>query len=206
MADKQKSDMANAKSIARLRKILGRYPTICILYWAFLIPRIIFVSTSGETHILRDALYFISESFFRVRGFLIFLNTFRSSKIQMIIFLVIMLTILLIKLCLLLLIIYNGNVSFDFSFLNMSAFLIFAQIVILFATFIFGLFYRYQLNKDLEESPLNKVDEFMTEEMYRNIIRQSLNPNDISLKKDFEKQFEQRKAEIRQNSVVNTSI
>ena len=46
----------------------------------------------------------------------------------------------------------------------------------------------------------------MTEEMYRNIIRQSLNPNDISLKKDFEKQFEQRKAEIRQNSVVNTSI
>ena len=37
MADKQKSDMANAKSIARLRKILGRYPTICILYWAFLI-------------------------------------------------------------------------------------------------------------------------------------------------------------------------
>ena len=88
----------------------------------------------------------------------------------------------------------------------MSAFLIFAQIVILFATFIFGLFYRYQLNKDLEESPLNKVDEFMTEEMYRNIIRQSLNPNDISLKKDFEKQFEQRKAEIRQNSVVNTSI
>ena len=93
MADKQKSDMANAKSIARLRKILGRYPTICILYWAFLIPRIIFVSTSGETHILRDALYFISESFFRVRGFLIFLNTFRSSKIQMIIYRIIELKI-----------------------------------------------------------------------------------------------------------------
>ena len=93
MADKQKSDMANAKSIARLRKILGRYPTICILYWAFLIPRLIFVSTSGETHILRDALYFISESFFRVRGFLIFLNTFRSSKIQMIIYRIIELKI-----------------------------------------------------------------------------------------------------------------
>ena len=141
-----------------------------------------------------------------INSYLIYTSLYYFSKIQMIIFLVVMLTFLLIKLCLLLLIIYNGNVSFDFSFLNMSAFLIFAQIVILFATFIFGLFYRYQLNKDLEESPLNKVDEFMTEEMYRNIIRQSLNPNDISLKKDFEKQFEQRKAEIRQNSVVNTSI
>ena len=53
---------------------------------------------------------------------------------------------------------------------------------------------------------IDSPNEFMTEEMYRNIIRQSLNPNDISLKKDFEKQFEQRKAEIRQNSVVNTSI
>ena len=141
-----------------------------------------------------------------INSYLIYTSLYYFSKIQMIIFLVVMLTFLLIKLCLLLLIIYNGNISFDFSFLNMSAFLIFAQIVILFATFIFGLFYRYQLNKDLEESPLNKVDEFMTEEMYRNIIRQSLNPNDISLKKDFEKQFEQRKAEIRQNSVVNTSI
>ena len=141
-----------------------------------------------------------------INSYLIYTSLYYFSKIQMIIFLVVTLTFLLIKLCLLLLIIYNGNVSFDFSFLNMSAFLIFAQIVILFATFIFGLFYRYQLNKDLEESPLNKVDEFMTEEMYRNIIRQSLNPNDISLKKDFEKQFEQRKAEIRQNSVVNTSI
>ena len=141
-----------------------------------------------------------------INSYLIYTSLYYFSKIQMIIFLVVMMTFLLIKLCLLLLIIYNGNVSFDFSFLNLSAFLIFAQIVILFATFIFGLFYRYQLNKELEESPLNKVDEFMTEEMYRNIIRQSLNPNDISLKKDFEKQFEQRKAEIRQNSVVNTSI
>ena len=123
----------------------------------------------------------------------------------MIIFLAEMLTFLTIKLCLLLIIINNGNISFDFSYLNMSVFIIFAQIVFLFATFIFGLFYRYQLKKDLEESPLNKVDEFMTEEMYRNIIRQSLNPNDITLKKDFEKQFEQRKAEIRRNSEFDTS-
>lgn len=84
MAEKQQMDKVNAKSIARLRKILGRYPIICILYWIFLIPRIIFVATSGKKHILRDSLYFVSESLFRLRGFLICLNTVRSSKIYLI--------------------------------------------------------------------------------------------------------------------------
>ena len=93
MKEKQQTDKVNAPSIARLRKILGRYPAICILYWAFLIPRIIFVSISENQNILRDSLYFISESFFRLRGFLIFLNTFRSSKIQMIIYRIIELKI-----------------------------------------------------------------------------------------------------------------
>ena len=86
MKEKQQTDILNAPSIARLRKILGRYPAVCILYWVFLIPRIIFVCISGKQNILRDSFYFISESFFRLRGFLIFLNTFRSSKIQMIIY------------------------------------------------------------------------------------------------------------------------
>ena len=72
-----------------------------------------------------------------------------------------------------------------------------------FITFIFGLFYKYQLNKDLDESPLNRVDEFITEEMYKNILRQSLSPNDVTLKKDFEKQFEQRKSEMTRNTISN---
>ena len=93
MKEKQQTDKFNAPSIARLRKILGRYPAICILYWAFLIPRIIFVAISEKQNLLRDCLYFISESFFRLRGFLIFLNTFRSSKIQMIIYRIIELKI-----------------------------------------------------------------------------------------------------------------
>ena len=140
-----------------------------------------------------------------INSYLIYTSIYYFSKIQMIIFLVLMLTILSIKLCFLLIIINKENITFEFSYLNMSVFIIFAQMVFLFATFIFGLFYRYQLKKDLEESPLNKVDEFMTEEMYRNIIRQSLNPNDITLKRDFEKQFEQRKVEITQNSVFDIS-
>ena len=81
---KQQNDKVNAKSIARLIKILRRYPLSCILYWIFLIPRIIFVATSGKKHILRDSLYFVSESLFRLRGFLICLNTVRSSKIYLI--------------------------------------------------------------------------------------------------------------------------
>ena len=86
MKEKQLTDKVNSRSIARLRTILRRYPIACASYWIFLIPRIIFVSLSGKQHILRDSIYFISESLFRLRGFLIFLNTFRSTKIQMIIY------------------------------------------------------------------------------------------------------------------------
>ena len=140
-----------------------------------------------------------------INSYLIYTSLYYFSKNQMYIFLALMLIFLSIKLCLLLLLVKYENIRFEFSYLNMSVFIIFFQMVFLFATFVFGLFYRYQLNKDLEESPLNKVDEFMTEEMYRNIIRQSLNPNDITLKKDFEKQFEQRKTEFSRNTVFNPS-
>ena len=140
-----------------------------------------------------------------INSYLIYTSLYYFSKNQMYIFLALMLIFLSIKLCLLLLLVKYENIRFEFSYLNMSVFIIFFQMVFLFATFVFGLFYRYQLNKELEESPLNKVDEFMTEEMYRNIIRQSLNPNDITLKKDFEKQFEQRKTEFSRNTVFNPS-
>ena len=93
LGQKQKMDKANTKSIARLIKILRRYPIICILYWIFLIPRIIFVATSSKQQILRDSIYLISEALFRLRGFLIFLNTFRSSKIQLIIYKIIQINI-----------------------------------------------------------------------------------------------------------------
>ena len=140
-----------------------------------------------------------------INSYLIYNSLYFFSKNQMYIFLALMLIFLSIKLCLLLLLVKYENIRFQFSYLNMSVFIIFFQMVFLLATFVFGLFYRYQLNKELEESPLNKVDEFMTEEMYRNIIRQSLNPNDITLKKDFEKQFEQRKTEFNRNTVINIS-
>ena len=93
LSKKQQNDKANSKSIARLIKILRRYPIACILYWAFLIPRLIFVATSGKQHILRDSLYFVSEALFRLRGFFIFLNTIRSSKILLIFYRIIQVNI-----------------------------------------------------------------------------------------------------------------
>ena len=63
MKEKQQTDILNAPSIARLRKILGRYPAVCILYWVFLIPRIIFVCISGKQNILRTTNNKIKNSY-----------------------------------------------------------------------------------------------------------------------------------------------
>ena len=89
-------------------KILYSYTINQIIYIVLshnkLIPRIIFVSTSSKQNILRDTIYLISEALLRLRGFLIFLNTFRSSKIQLIIYKIIQIDIkhnclLNLKLC-----------------------------------------------------------------------------------------------------------
>ena len=138
-----------------------------------------------------------------VNSYLIYTALYFFSKNQMVLFLVLMIIFLLIKLFLVLIITNNEKISLEYSYINMAVFIIIAQMGFQFITFIFGLFYKYQLNKDLDESPLNRVDEFITEEMYRNILRQSLSPNDVTLKKDFEKQFEQRKSEMTRNTISN---
>ena len=84
--EKAEKDKIKYQSIINLIKIIFRYVLICILYWFFLIPRILFVSESGkDNNTLRDIFYLFSESFFCLRGFLISINTFTSSRIQMII-------------------------------------------------------------------------------------------------------------------------
>ena len=138
-----------------------------------------------------------------VNSYLIYTALYFFSKNQMVLFLVLMIIFLLIKLFLVLIITNNEKISLEYSYINMAVFIIIAQMGFQFITFIFGLFYKYQLNKDLDESPLNRVDEFITEEMYKNILRQSLSPNDVTLKKDFEKQFEQRKSEMTRNTISN---
>jgi hypothetical protein len=79
-------DKVNSAAILRLMKIFYRYGFICILYWAFLVPRILLVAICGKTNnLFRDIIYLFSELFFCLRGFFISMNTLSSSKIQKII-------------------------------------------------------------------------------------------------------------------------
>ena len=126
------------------------------------------------------------------------------SKNQIFIFLICILIFLLIKFTILLIIIGYEEIKFESSDINIVIFIISLQIFFFLITFIFGIYYRYRLNKEIEESPLNRVDEFITEDMYKNILTQSLNPNDKELKKEFEKHFEQRKSESLYNSTFSS--
>ena len=180
---------------------------LIILYICSIIFESIYISGNDKIkNIILDLLVsdiILSTFMIIVNSYLIYTALYFFSKNQMVLFLVLMIIFLLIKLFLVLIITNNEKISLEYSYINMAIFIIIAQMGFQFITFIFGLFYKYQLNKDLDESPLNRVDEFITEEMYRNILRQSLSPNDVTLKKDFEKQFEQRKSEMTRNTISN---
>lgn len=81
--NKLKTDKVNSAKTVGLIKILLRYCIISFLYWVFLIPRVLVVSICEEDNIFRDFIYLFSESFFCMRGLLLFLNTISSSKIKM---------------------------------------------------------------------------------------------------------------------------
>ena len=180
---------------------------LIILYICSIIFESIYISGNDKIkNIILDLLVsdiILSTFMITVNSYLIYTALYFFSKNQMVLFLVLMIIFLLIKLFLVLIITNNEKISLEYSYINMAVFIIIAQMGFQFITFIFGLFYKYQLNKDLDESPLNRVDEFITEEMYKNILRQSLSPNDVTLKKDFEKQFEPRKSEMTRNTISN---
>ena len=83
LKNKLKTDKVNSAKTVGLMKILLRYCLITFSYWVFLIPRVLIVSICDEDNIFRDFIYLFSESFFCMRGLLIFLNTISSSKIKM---------------------------------------------------------------------------------------------------------------------------
>ena len=61
------------------------------------------------------------------------------------------------------------------------------------------------LIKEIEESPLNYVDETITEEVYNSILSQCLNPDDKKLKKEFQKKMKKRKIQISNLSLNSNS-
>lgn len=67
------------------------------------------------------------------------------------------------------------------------------QILIIFLNFISSLMERCMLIQEIEESPLNYVDENITPELYQSILSQCLNPEDKKLKNDFQKKLQKRK-------------
>ena len=139
-----------------------------------------------------------------VNVYLIYNVFYYFSQKQLYIFLLLIAINLIVKIFILIMIVISVNITLEYSDFNMIFFLTFGQSCFLFILFIFGLVYKCKLSKELDESPLNRVDEFITEDMYKNILTQSLNPNDKKLKKDFKKQFEQRKTESSRISMFNT--
>ena len=61
------------------------------------------------------------------------------------------------------------------------------QIFVEILNIIFGYFEYSILIKDIEDCPLNKVDDEITEDLYKNIILMSKDPNNESLQKNYEK-------------------
>ena len=84
MKEKQKSDKINSWKIAKLIKVLFRFPLICFLYWIFYIislPLSKYYSNKKITFIFQ----LFAVSLFNLRGFLIFLNTIKTNKIEILI-------------------------------------------------------------------------------------------------------------------------
>ena len=78
------------------------------------------------------------------------------------------------------------------------------EIFLLTLSFILCLIQRNQLIKEIKESPLNYVDEYMTEDIYKIILSRSLNPENKELKNDLIKQLELRKTESSRFSSINS--
>ena len=181
---------------------------LCILIISH-ICSIIFESVylSGD-HEIKNIIIFIlisdisfSTFIIIISGYLLYTALYFFSKNQIFLFLIMIFIFLIIKIFILIMFMKHENNNSEISHINTIIYIIYTQVFLLFITLVFGLFYRYKFNKEIDKSPLNRVDEFITEEMYNNILTQSLNPNDKELKRDFEKQFKQRKTENLYNSI-----
>ena len=96
------------------------------------------------------------------------------------------------------------DISFDYNIINIIFYIISLQIIISIISSILFLVQRSKLLQEIKESPLNYVDEYMTEDIYTSILKQSLNPGNPELKKDFQKKLELRKAEGSKFSSTNS--
>lgn len=127
-----------------------------------------------------------------------------SSKKKLIIYIVNIFFFLLIKILYFTYLYIKENISFDYSIINIIFYTISFQIFLLIINFILCLIQRKQLIQEIKEAPLNYVDENMTEEMYKSILNQSLNPDNLELKNEFQKKLELRQKENSRFSSTNS--
>ena len=85
LKEKQKSDKINAWKIVKLIKVLFRFPLICFIYWILYIPSLSLTYFSGSKNKYITYIFMLfSVSFFSLRGFLLFLNTIQTNKVQIV--------------------------------------------------------------------------------------------------------------------------
>jgi hypothetical protein len=67
-------------------------------------------------------------------------------------------------------------------------------------TAILTIFERRAIRREIKDSPLLEIDENLTEEIYKNILQQSKNPNDHDLLQTYRQLVERRKMTVTHNS------
>ena len=122
-----------------------------------------------------------------------FISIYYSSKDKLYLYIIILFFVLIIKIIFVILLF---NIVKDIKNILLIIIIFIIQIVIILLNFISSLFERNELIKELEESPLNYVDETINEDMYKSILSQCLNPEDKTLKKEFKKKLKKRKKEM----------
>ena len=178
------------------------------LYICLIISEIIYLIDKKE---VKNIIYYIllidiiitSISIF-ITLLLGFLSLYFSSKDKLLIFLIITFIFLLTKILSSIIIYLKEDINFEYSIINIIFCIIISEIFLLILSFILCLIQRNQLIKEIKESPLNYVDEYMTEDIYKIILSRSLNPENKELKNDLIKQLELRKTESSRFSSINS--
>ena len=136
--------------------------------------------------------------------FLGFPSLYFLSVEKLFIFSIIKLFFLVEKIISFIILYLKEDISFDYNIINIIFYIFSSQIIILIISSILFLVQRRKLLQEIKESPLNYVDEYMTEDIYTSILKQSLNPGNSELKKDFLKKLELRKTEGSKFSSTNS--
>jgi len=166
-----------------------------LLYVSSLITEIIYLIHNESDFIfyffLTDSI--ISSLMIFITLILGFVSIYYSSKDKLFWYIIILIFVFGLKIALLFLILKEmKDKNNNDKYIKIIFIITSTQIVIIFLNFISSLIERCMLIQEIEESPLNYVDENITPELYQSILSQCLNPEDKKLKNDFQKKFKKR--------------